>query len=111
MHFSAVIAAIAIMASTATAQVDIENIAAFESFSNPSCQPQARQNQNIHSNNCTFLPDQSARVTFLEKQRANCRLEFYASSNCAGTPENVITSAPSDCINVSSLFSYEAICS
>ncbi|EDU48730.1 predicted protein [Pyrenophora tritici-repentis Pt-1C-BFP] len=66
MQFSTVIAAIAIMASTATAQgVDLENIAAFE---------------------------------------------FYTSSDCTGTPANVITSAPSDCLNVSNKFSYEAFC-
>ena len=46
-----------------------------EAYANADCAPQAVQQQMIHSNNCTYLPLQSARVFFLEKTRANCRRE------------------------------------
>ncbi|RMZ74271.1 hypothetical protein GMOD_00003284 [Pyrenophora seminiperda CCB06] len=133
MYFSTTtIAAVAIMASSAAAQIQLENVASFESYSNANCSPPTTQNQNINSNTCTFLPQQSAKVFFLEKNRANCQrmlpfypslvwylrrnpcdttVQFFASSDCTGTPANVITSAPSDCIDVSQLFSYKAICS
>ena len=38
-------------------------------------------------------------------------VEFYTSTNCTGAPSDVFTTAPSDCINVSQKFSYQAICS
>ncbi|KAI4948922.1 hypothetical protein J4E91_005384 [Alternaria rosae] len=63
------------MASVAVAQLQLENVASFEAYANSDCAPQAIQEQNINSNQCKFLPLQSARVFFLEKTRANCRRE------------------------------------
>ncbi|KAI4956939.1 hypothetical protein J4E86_005411 [Alternaria arbusti] len=74
MQFTSTIVA-AIMASVAVAQISLENVASFEAYANADCAPQALQQQNIHSNECVFLPLQSARVFFLEKTRANCRRE------------------------------------
>ncbi|EOA90963.1 hypothetical protein ACJQWK_11212 [Exserohilum turcicum] len=111
MQFSAAVAALALMASSAAAQIQLENVASFETYSNTNCSPPASQQQNINSNDCKFLPQQSARVFFLEKNRANCQLQFFTSSDCTGTPTDIITSAPSACLDVSTKFSFKAICS
>jgi hypothetical protein len=119
MLFSSAIASLAIMASSASAQIQLENVAScsfapfppspfliflvvlfplschsrasdwrsrnltnftrtktVEAYAGPGCQPQAVQQQNINSNQCYPLPLQSARVFFLEKNRANCQCEF-----------------------------------
>ncbi|KAF5846755.1 hypothetical protein GGP41_004754 [Bipolaris sorokiniana] len=110
MLFSTTIAALALMASSASAQIELENVASFEAYANPSCQPQADQQQKIHSNVCNFLPLQSAKVFFLEKTRANCQLQFFAASDCSGTPTDIITTVPSGCVNVSTKLSYKAVC-
>lgn len=44
-----------------------------ETYANADCAPPANQVQNINSNTCTFLPQLSARIYYLEKTRANCR--------------------------------------
>ncbi|CAI9626779.1 hypothetical protein GT037_005901 [Alternaria burnsii] len=110
MQFTSTIVA-AIMASVAVAQIQLENVASFETYANADCAPPANQVQNINSNTCTFLPQLSARIYYLEKTRANCRLEFYTAGDCSGTPTDTITTVPSGCIDVSTKFSYKAICS
>ncbi|USP81127.1 hypothetical protein yc1106_08401 [Curvularia clavata] len=85
MQFTTAVAALAIMASSAFAQIQIENIASFETYSNFDCSPPAAQNQNINSNTCYFLPQQSAKVFYLEKTRANCQMHFPASSAQSST--------------------------
>ncbi|KNG44913.1 hypothetical protein DDE82_007729 [Stemphylium lycopersici] len=73
MHFTSAIAALAMLASTASAQLALDNVASFETYSNFDCSPQGTQQQNINSDTCNFLPGQSARVFFLEKTRGDCR--------------------------------------
>jgi hypothetical protein len=98
------------MASSASAQIQLENVASFEAYAGPGCQPQAVQQQNINSNQCYPLPLQSARVFFLEKNRANCQLQFYTAGDCSGTPSDIISTVPSGCVDVSAKFSYKAVC-
>jgi hypothetical protein len=38
-------------------------------------------------------------------------VEFYTAGDCSGTPTDTITTVPSGCIDVSTKFSYKAICS
>ncbi|KAG9383619.1 hypothetical protein A1F94_005530 [Pyrenophora tritici-repentis] len=103
MQFSTVIAAIAIMASTATAQgVDLENIAAFlrqRGLRTPSEAEPEHPYQQLH------LPARLERQGDFPGEEQGELLP-----DCTGTPANVITSAPSDCLNVSNKFSYEAFC-
>jgi hypothetical protein len=51
-----------------------------ETYANADCTPQANQVQNINSNQCIYLPQLSAKVYYLEKNRANCRRKLLHRS-------------------------------
>ncbi|KAF1941988.1 hypothetical protein EJ02DRAFT_422556 [Clathrospora elynae] len=106
MHFSSAITGLAILAGVSA----LDNVASFESYDNDNCSPPAQQNQNINSDICTFLPGQTAKIFFLEKTRANCKLYVYTNGDCTGTAEPIVTSAPSSCLNVATKFGYKVLC-